>query len=210
MNLASIPLPLLSVAGAALLFGASTRFAKQLSGSIAPVMLAGLLYAGSGVGLAALRLARDRGWRGSRMSAREWPQLLAAIAFGGIAGTARTAAYFSTAPFVGAVIAVTAFRESVEPLFWPAAALMAAGVYLHLSERHAHFHSHSAMRHDHRHVHDAHHRHEHDFPWDGREPRAHTHRHEAIAHSHARYPDIHHRHAHRSDPAGAAGRASWR
>ncbi len=43
---------------AAVLFGASTPFAKQLSADIAPVMLAGLLYAGSGLGLACLFLAR--------------------------------------------------------------------------------------------------------------------------------------------------------
>lgn len=78
----------MSVIGAALLLGASTPFAKQLSSSVAPVMLAGLLYAGSGVGLAGLRLARDHGWRNPGLSRPEWPQLLVAIAFGGIAGPA--------------------------------------------------------------------------------------------------------------------------
>lgn len=37
---------------AAVLFGASTPIAKVLVGEIPPVLLAGLLYAGSGVGLA--------------------------------------------------------------------------------------------------------------------------------------------------------------
>lgn len=64
-------------------------------------------------------------------------------------GTARTAAYFSIAPFVGAAIAVVAFHERVQPLFWPAAGLMAAGVYLHVSAQHIHRHSHAATRHDH-------------------------------------------------------------
>ena len=43
---------------AAALFGASTPFAKALSGSVHPVVLAGLLYAGSGVGLAIVQLLR--------------------------------------------------------------------------------------------------------------------------------------------------------
>ena len=42
----------------ALLFGASTPFAKLLLGALDPWMLAGLLYLGSGLGLAALRIGR--------------------------------------------------------------------------------------------------------------------------------------------------------
>ena len=42
----------------ALLFGASTPFAKLLLGAIDPWMLAGLLYLGSGIGLVALRIGR--------------------------------------------------------------------------------------------------------------------------------------------------------
>ncbi len=38
---------------AATLFGASTPFSKILVGQMAPVMLAGLLYLGSGLGLLA-------------------------------------------------------------------------------------------------------------------------------------------------------------
>lgn len=38
--------------GAAVLFGASTPLAKSLTGAISPLLLAGLLYLGSGVGLA--------------------------------------------------------------------------------------------------------------------------------------------------------------
>ena len=43
---------------AALLFGASTPGAKWLVGEIAPVMLAGLLYAGAGIGLMGVMAAR--------------------------------------------------------------------------------------------------------------------------------------------------------
>ena len=111
-------------------------------------------------------------------------------------GTARTGAYFSTAPFLGAAIAVFALGEHAAPLFWLAAALMATGVWLHLTERHEHTHTHETMTHTHRHVHDVHHQHTHDFPWDGRELHSHEHALAPITHCHPHYPDIHHRHRH--------------
>jgi len=111
-------------------------------------------------------------------------------------GTARTGAYFSTAPFVGAALAMTVWGEPASPMFWGAAALMAAGVALHLSEQHAHEHQHLPLAHGHRHRHDAHHQHVHDFDWDGTEPHSHPHRHEPLRHRHAHFPDIHHRHTH--------------
>jgi drug/metabolite transporter (DMT)-like permease len=111
-------------------------------------------------------------------------------------GTARTGAYFSVAPFIGAAMSLALLHESAGAWFWLAGALMAAGIWLHLTERHAHQHSHEAMEHAHAHSHDEHHRHEHDFPWDGREPHTHMHRHEPITHAHPHFPDIHHRHRH--------------
>lgn len=335
---------------AALLFGASTPFAKLLLGDAPPVLLAGLLYLGSGMGLGMLRTLRDRGWRSPTIPASQWPWLLAAIGFGGVLGpillmlglthtsaasaslllnleavltallawivfrenadrrivlgmalivaggamlawpraggfaggcgalaiagaclcwaldnnltrkvsasdamfvaglkgmaagvvntgialllgahlpdakivaaamlvglfgygislvlfvlalrglgAARTGAYFSTAPFIGAVIALFGFHEPASIALWIAAGLMALGVWLHLSERHEHLHAHPAMTHGHRHVHDEHHRHAHDFDWDGKEPHTHVHQHEPLTHSHPHYPDIHHRHGH--------------
>lgn len=111
-------------------------------------------------------------------------------------GTARTGAYFSTAPFVGIAIGITALGEPATAAFWGAAALMAAGVWLHVSERHEHPHAHEALEHAHRHSHDEHHRHEHGFEWDGREPHTHPHKHSPVVHSHPHFPDIHHRHGH--------------
>jgi len=336
---------------AAVLFGASTPFAKLLTGGIAPILLAGLLYLGSGVGLAAARIVRDRGWRPSGMKRSEWPWLIGAIGFGGILGpialmfgltetsgavsslllnleavftallawvafkenadlrivtgmvlivaasvvlswpsgqigpgggygataiafaclcwaidnnltrkvsasdalflagakglaagivnvllalklgaqlpsaptvlaamglglsgygislvlfvlalrglgSARTGAYFSMAPFVGAAISLPLLGEQPGWPFWAALVLMAIGIWLHITERHAHEHTHEALEHTHRHVHDTHHQHEHPAGWDGREPHTHLHRHEAITHSHAHFPDIHHRHRH--------------
>lgn len=336
---------------AALLFGGSTPFAKLLVGDVSPLLLAGLLYLGSGIGLWTARLIRDRGFAAVNLPAKEWPWLLGAIIAGGVLGpvllmigltrtsagsaslllnleavftalmawivfrenadrrivlgmalivaggavlawpqngsgnsglpgglaiagaclcwaldnnltrrvsasdavfiagtkglvagatncalalslgtelpapgmvagamtvglagygislvlfvvalrglgSARTGAYFSTAPFMGAVIAILGFHEPTTALFWLAAALMGGGVWLHLTERHEHPHAHDEMTHAHAHVHDAHHRHEHDFPWDGVEPHTHSHRHEPLVHSHPHFPDVHHRHEH--------------
>ncbi len=337
---------------AAALFGASTPLAKLLVGLVSPVLLGGLLYLGSGIGLAVIRLVRDRGWAGSGLGRGEWPWLLGAIFFGGVLGpvalmfglvharasdaslllnleavltavlawlvfkenadrrivagmvaivaggvllswpgqrgaagagwlgpgaialaclcwaidnnltrkvsatdalfvagakgliagcvnctlalavgatlpawitvaeamivgwlgygvslvlfvlalrglgTARTGAYFSPAPFVGAAAALIFLGETPSPLFWPACALMAGGVWLHLTERHEHLHTHEPLEHSHRHMHDEHHQHDHGPDWDGREPHEHWHRHQPITHSHPHFPDIHHRHPH--------------
>jgi drug/metabolite transporter (DMT)-like permease len=341
----------LAALGAALLFGASTPFAKQLAGGISPVLLAGLLYMGSGLGVTVLRLMRDTGWRNPGLQALEWPWLLGAIGFGGVLGpillvwgltqtsagtaslllnleavltavlawlafkenvdrrivlgmvlivaggvalswpsgdaadgrwfgplmiagaclcwaidnnltrkvstfdalfiagakgltagiintalalaagvamppsstamqamivgslgygaslvlyvlalrglgTARTAAYFSTAPFIGAAIAIAFWQEPTTPPFWVAAILMGLGVWLHLTERHEHQHTHDDIVHSHWHVHDPHHQHKHEFEWDGKEPHLHPHAHLALTHSHPHFPDIHHRHSH--------------
>jgi drug/metabolite transporter (DMT)-like permease len=334
---------------AAVLFGASTPFAKLLVGGIPPLLLGGLLYLGSGVGLGVIRLIRDRGWRPSGLLRSEWLWFLTAIFFGGVLGpvfllfglltisgstaslllnleavmtaliawvvfrestdrrvaagmlaivaggvilswpsgdgertdwlgsvavaaacccwaidnnltrkvsaadalfiaggkgliagivncslalllglglpsmqnllaaaavglfgygfslalfvlalrglgAARTGAYFSTAPFIGAGVALALLDEPATPRFWLTAALMGLGVALHLSERHEHEHTHTALEHRHRHIHDEHHQHEHDFAWDGREPHDHVHRHAVITHKHPHYPDIHHQH----------------
>ena len=336
---------------AALLFGASTPLAKQLLHDTSPVMLAGLLYLGSGIGLGAVRTIRDRGWRAPAMSPREWFWYLLAIGFGGVLGplllmlgltrtsaasaslllnleavltallawivfrenanrrvmsgmalivvgavllawpggpnherfgwgaglialaclcwaldnnftrkvsasdalfiaglkgivagvvntgvalllgarfpagtaiieamtvgllgygislvlfvlalrglgSARTGAYFSTAPFMGAAIAILAFGDRASLMFWAAAVLMGAGVWLHLTERHEHLHTHEPITHTHRHVHDEHHQHTHDFDWDGHEPHTHEHTHAPLTHTHPHYPDIHHQHRH--------------
>lgn len=111
-------------------------------------------------------------------------------------GTARTGAYFSAAPFVGAAMSLPLLGEAPGALFWLAAAFMGAGLWLHLSERHSHEHAHEPMEHAHSHRHDEHHQHSHDFDWDGTEPHTHPHKHEALVHSHAHFPDIHHRHRH--------------
>lgn len=338
--------------GAAALFGLSTPLAKLLLGTVSPVLLGGLLYLGSGLGLIAARLWRDKGWHASGLRSGEWPWLAGAIGCGGVLGpvalmlglqhtagstaslllnlegvltavlawvvfrenadrrvvtgmlvivaggvvlswptgssngtgldwgaglivlaclcwaidnnltrnvsasdalfiagskglvagcvnvsiamtvgeawpawptalgamvvgllgygislvlfvlalrglgTARTGAYFSVAPFIGALVSLWLLGESVDPGFWIACSLMALGVWLHLTERHEHEHTHEPMEHSHAHVHDEHHQHTHDFQWDGQEPHVHEHRHLEMTHKHPHFPDIHHRHVH--------------
>jgi len=111
-------------------------------------------------------------------------------------GSARTGAYFSTAPFIGAVLAVVLFGEPVTGQLIIAAILMGIGLFLHLAERHDHQHVHEAMEHAHRHIHDEHHQHEHGPDDASGEPHVHVHKHQPMTHRHPHYPDLHHRHGH--------------
>lgn len=111
-------------------------------------------------------------------------------------GTARTGAYFSVAPFVGALVALPLLGEAVTLRLLIAGGLMALGVWLHLTERHAHQHRHEALEHEHEHVHDAHHQHTHDVPVAPDVRHSHRHRHDALTHAHPHFPDAHHRHNH--------------
>lgn len=72
-------------------------------------------------------------------------------------GTARTGAYFSTAPFIDAAVALLLLGESTSLAFWMAAVLMGWAVWLHLTEHHEHEHTHDPLEHRHRHAHDEHH-----------------------------------------------------
>ena len=110
-------------------------------------------------------------------------------------GTARAGAYFSVAPFFGAVLAIILGEAVTIPLLI-AAALMGLGIWLHLTERHEHEHTHEVITHEHWHVHDEHHQHEHAAPVPAGVRHQHAHTHEAITHSHEHYPDAHHRHGH--------------
>lgn len=112
-------------------------------------------------------------------------------------GTARTGNYFSLAPFIGATASVVLWREPVTISLVAAGVFMGAGLWLHLTERHAHWHTHETLDHEHIHFHDEHHQHEHGPDDPAGEPHSHPHHHDAIQHSHEHYPDIHHRHDHR-------------
>jgi drug/metabolite transporter (DMT)-like permease len=111
-------------------------------------------------------------------------------------GTARTGAYFSTAPFLGAIAALALLQEPLTVQLLAAGVLMALGVWLHLTEHHEHLHGHDAMEHAHPHVHDAHHCHVHAADDPPGEPHTHGHRHAPVTHGHPHAPDMHHLHKH--------------
>ena len=111
-------------------------------------------------------------------------------------GAARTGAYFSTAPFLGAAISVVALGDAVTPSLFIAGGLMALGVWLHFTEHHEHPHTHEPTGHVHPHVHDEHHQHKHKARDPAGEPHTHWHEHGRLAHAHPHMPDTHHAHRH--------------
>jgi drug/metabolite transporter (DMT)-like permease len=78
--------PIVMTMVAALLFGASTPIAKYLLQDAHPVLLAGLLYLGSGIGLLIVRFIRDHGWKKTGLLTQEWRWLVGTVSFGGILG----------------------------------------------------------------------------------------------------------------------------
>jgi drug/metabolite transporter (DMT)-like permease len=111
-------------------------------------------------------------------------------------GAARTGAYFSTAPFLGAVVAVIALGEPITVQLIVAGSLMGLGIWLHLTERHEHEHVHLPAIHSHSHIHDEHHQHSHDPADPPGEPHTHAHKHTRLKHAHPHTPDMHHDHRH--------------
>lgn len=111
-------------------------------------------------------------------------------------GAARAGNYFSFAPFVGAIAGLVLFHESLTARLSGGGALMAAGIWLQMTESHEHQHVHEPMTHEHLHVHDEHHQHEHGPDDPEGEPHSHPHHHDRLEHSHRHYPDTHHQHRH--------------
>lgn len=124
---------------APLLFGLGTVAAKTLLLDVRPVLLAGLLYAGSGVGLGAFWLLSRRAAAANPLARADLPWLAGAVASGGIAGPvlmmtglARTSASAASlllnleAAFT-AVIAWTLFGEPADRRLAGGLALALAG-----------------------------------------------------------------------------------
>ena len=193
----------LAIAGACAAWGIDNNLTQKISGGdpVQITMLKGLVAGSVNTGLA-LALGA---------SVPVMSRIGAALALGFVSyglslvlfvlalrhvGTARTSAYFSVAPFVGALASLIVFRQAPSVGLVVAAALMGVGVWLHVSERHEHEHAHEVMTHEHLHVHDEHHQHSHAPDDPPGEPHSHTHRHAALVHSHRHYPDLHHRHGH--------------
>ncbi len=194
--------PLL-VALACLCWALDNNLTRKASASDA-VLLASIkgLVAGSANGAMALML----GYAWPSLAAASAAALLGTVGYGVSLvlfilalrqlGTARAGAYFSVAPFFGALLALALAQDAPTWSLAIAAGLMAVGVWLHVSERHVHEHHHEVLEHTHSHQHDEHHRHDHAFAWNGQEPHVHAHVHPALLHSHPHYPDVHHRHPH--------------
>lgn len=110
-------------------------------------------------------------------------------------GAARTSAYYAVAPFIGVIIAVVAFGENISLSFVLAAAIMIAGTWFSVSEKHIHDHCHHTVHHEHQHRHDdGHHVHEHENALEC--SHTHLHVHEELTHAHDHKPDMHHHHGH--------------
>ncbi len=198
-------LPALAVLGACLAWGIDNNLTRKVALADA-VWLASVKGLVAGATNLVLALALGAAWPALPSVGGALAVGLAAYGFSLVLfvvalrhlGTARTGAYFSVAPFFGALVAVLALGEPVTTPLLLAGALMAAGVWLHLSERHEHEHEHLPLEHEHEHEHehDAHHEHAHDGPVEAAASHTHRHRHEALRHQHAHFPDAHHRHGH--------------
>jgi len=191
----------LLVAGACVTWGLDNNFTRKILAAdpVVIAMLKGLIAGIVNVGLALIA--------GASFPAPSIAAAAGAVGFSGIGvslvmfilalrhlGTARTGAYYSLAPFIGALLAIVMLGEPLTFKLIVAGSLMGAGLWLHLSESHDHEHDHEVLEHEHRHVHDEHHQHQHDGPVT--EPHSHWHRHEPLRHAHPHYPDLHHRHDH--------------
>lgn len=194
--------PMLAVLGACLAWGIDNNLTRKISLTDATwiASIKGLVSGGVNLGLAL--------WLGAAMPAI--PTLAGAMLVGLMAygvsltlfvvglrhlGTARTGAYFSVAPFFGALLAVLMGESVTVPLLM-AGGLMALGTWLHLTERHEHRHIHEWMMHDHKHIHDDHHQHEHEYAVSPGCEHKHPHRHSPLTHTHPHFPDSHHQHRH--------------
>jgi drug/metabolite transporter (DMT)-like permease len=192
------------IAGACVCWGIDNNLTRKLSSSD-PVQIA--MLKGLVAGAVNLTLAL---WHGALLPSAGLVAAVTGLGFLGYGvslvlfvlglrylGTARTGAYFSLAPFVGAVLAVAVLGEPISAQLLVAGGLMGLGLWLHLAEEHEHDHIHEPMEHEHRHRHDAHHQHEHAPIDPPGEPHTHWHHHVRLVHRHPHYPDLHHRHGHR-------------
>jgi drug/metabolite transporter (DMT)-like permease len=136
--------PLLALASAAL-FGASTPVAKLLLGVTDPLLLAGLLYLGSGIGLGIIALGARLSRRAAEapLRRRDLPWLGLIILFGGVLGPALLMAgltfasasagslLLNTESLATMAIAWIFFRENVDRrLFAGAMAILAGALVL--------------------------------------------------------------------------------
>jgi drug/metabolite transporter (DMT)-like permease len=199
----ALPLGSLAITAACLCWAVDNNVTQKVSGAD-PVGLAAIKGGAAGAVNLALALATGAHWPSATVVAAA---LIVGFLGYGLSlalfvvalrhlGTARTGAYFSLAPFFGALTSLALLREPISGGLIAAGGLMAAGAWLHLTERHEHDHRHATLDHSHRHEHDDHHQHAHEGDAVADEPHTHRHVHEPTMHRHPHYPDIHHRHRH--------------
>jgi drug/metabolite transporter (DMT)-like permease len=194
--------PVLAVLGACFAWGIDNNLTRKVSLADA-TWLASIKGLVSGIVNLALAMLIGAFWP-------PLPNLVAAMLVGFLAygisltlfvvglrhlGTARTGAYFSVAPFFGALLAI-ALGEPVSLPLVIAGGLMTLGVWLHLTEQHRHEHIHEPLEHEHEHSHDEHHQHSHDELVVPGTRHSHWHCHDPLIHAHAHFPDAHHQHRH--------------
>jgi drug/metabolite transporter (DMT)-like permease len=191
----------LCIAGACLGWALDNNLTSRLSlrDPVAIVQAKGLLGGGF-----ALALGLLVGNEVPSVKTLSWGLLLGFVSYGisvvlavyamRLIGVAREAAFFATAPFIGALVGVAVLGEHFGPREVGATLLMLVGINLLVREQHAHLHAHEPLEHDHRHVHDEHHQHTHLREDTTVEPHAHRHEHTALEHQHPHLPDFHHRH----------------
>lgn len=114
-------------------------------------------------------------------------------------GSARTSAFFGTAPFIGSALSFLIYGSAPNAMFAIALPIMIVGTVLLIEDRHEHMHLHEQVKHDHKHTHnDEHHDHMHkDITASSDISHSHVHEHDALYHTHQHMPDIHHRHKHK-------------
>jgi drug/metabolite transporter (DMT)-like permease len=194
----------LLVIGACLAWAVDNNLTRRVSGGD-PVLIAALK--GAVAGAVNLTIASVTGAEFPARAAAILGSLLVGLLGYGLSlvlfvralrnlGAARTGAYFAIAPFAGAIAAVVALGEPFTIQLAAGGALMLAGVWLHVTERHEHEHVHEQLEHDHLHRHDEHHQHAHAPGVSPAEPHSHPHVHGPLRHRHPHYPDLHHRHGH--------------
>jgi drug/metabolite transporter (DMT)-like permease len=131
---------------AACLFGASAPLAKLLLNDIQPVVLASLLYLGSGFGLLIYKLfagiAQKKSTQEARLSRTDLPWLLGATVSGGIAApivlmfslrhtpAATASLLLNFEGVVTALIAAAAFREAISRRIWAAITCITVAIVL--------------------------------------------------------------------------------
>jgi len=141
-GLTSPALPILFVLAAAVLFGASAPLSKLMLAATDPVVLAALLYLGSGAGMAIVKLgsgAMGKSGAEAPLKRSDAPWLLSALLAGGIMAPMLMMVGLSTTPAafgalllnfeaVGTIIiARLMFREAVGRGVWLALVLITAG-----------------------------------------------------------------------------------